>query len=108
MDGAVGILDGDAMDREIDVGHSTDGKILTKGCAGKPFDLAGSKMASEPDRIFIRLCDKSFIELGFWNRAEFRLLEVELEVIASLDDELFFAAAVEPGIENFGVHMEYF
>ncbi len=34
VDGAVRILDGDAMDREIDVGHGTDSKILTKGSTG--------------------------------------------------------------------------
>ena len=30
MDRAIGILNCDAMDRQIDVGHGTDSKILTK------------------------------------------------------------------------------
>ena len=34
------------------------------------------------------------------------MLEMELEVVAGLDNKLFFAAAVEPGIENFRFDME--
>ena len=33
VDGAIGILNSDAMDRKIDVGHGTDSKILTERCA---------------------------------------------------------------------------
>ncbi len=34
MDGAVRILDGDAMDRKVNVIHGTDSKILTESSAG--------------------------------------------------------------------------
>ena len=94
MHGAVGVLHGDAMDRQIDVSHSTDSKILTKGCAGKPFDLTWSILTAEADSVFVGLSDKSFVEFGFRNSAELGVLEVELEVIAGLHDQLFFAAAV--------------
>ena len=67
MDGAVWVLDGDAMDRQIDVCHSTDSKILTEGCPSQTFDLAGVKMAAEADGVFVGFGDKSFIELGLWD-----------------------------------------
>ena len=65
VDRAVRVLDGDAMDRQIDVSYGTDSKILTESCPGQPFDLGGRKMAAEADGVFVGFSDKSFVEFGF-------------------------------------------
>lgn len=108
VDRAVGVLDDDAVDGQIDVGHFPYSEILTEGGAGDPFDLAGREPAAEPDGLFERFGDKTFVDAGFWDGAENRFLEVEFIGVAGLDDEFFSAAAVEPSVEDFVFDVERF
>jgi hypothetical protein len=100
MDGAVRVLDDNAMDGQVDVGHFADSKILTEGRPGGSFDLARRKVAAEADGVFIRLGNKPFVKTGLWSGAEFGVLKVKLIMVSGLDDEFLFAGGIKPRVED--------
>lgn len=100
MDGAVGILDDDAVNREKDVGRFADGEVLAKGSAGCPFDLGVGKAAGQADGVLVGLGHEPLVDARFGDGTEARVLEVEAVVVAGEDDELFAAAAVDPAVED--------
>lgn len=98
--GAVGILDDDAIDGEENLGGFPDGEVPSKGGAGDHLNLGGAVAFFYPFGVLSRFGDEPMLEFGFGDDRKAGILEVEAVGVAVLDDEAFFAAAVDPGVED--------
>ena len=106
VDGAVGVLDDNAMNGKIDVVDFSDGKILSEGGFCNFLDLRDGESTMEADGVFEWFCDKPLIDGSFRGSAKTRVLEMEPVLVAGLDDQFFLAEALNPAIEDFMLDVE--
>ena len=74
VDRAIGVLDDDAMDGQIDVGGLADSEVAAEGGAGDFFDLGGGITSVDPFGIMVGLSDEPLIELGSGDCLEIGML----------------------------------
>ena len=106
--GAVGVLDGNGIDGEENLGGFADGKIVAKGGFGDVLNLGGTIALFDALGVLGGFGDEPLVDFGFGNDLELGVLEVEAVGVAVLDDEAFLAAAIYPGVEDVVLDVEVF
>lgn len=64
VDRAIGILNDDTMDWQVDVGSFAHSEVVAKSRAGHLLDLRKGKPAGDPLRIALGLGHQALVELG--------------------------------------------
>lgn len=97
---AVWVLDDDAIDRKEDFSGFPNGEIVAEGGAGDIFNLGRAVPFFYAERVFCRFGHEPLVEFGLGDDLQFWVLQVEAVGIAALDDQTFFAAGVDPSVED--------
>lgn len=80
VEGAVGVLDDDAVDGKIEVCGLADGKIVAEGGAGDLLDLGEGEAAGDALGVALGFADKAVVELG--GGVDFQVGFFEMKAVA--------------------------